>query len=340
MSGGITHHWLENWLDLAGTKRFGAIWGRRPDGMPAFPSGVSAPRFLTGQRKRGSEFDAADTRQGWYVNWTARCLGIGAQEAALYLPRLLQLLRTRTCSRCGPLATAPLVSTGCGPVMSGSAAGSRGGRGRDARLRHLPLAAGRPPGTARRLDQRAVPPVPVHRDSHRDGRPGVREGLLPSALLREAPDKVVIAEHIGAMTRVQRDGWSGPSATAPGTTTRTSCPAPPPWNSASTSATCPRSSSRRCHAARPATCSARVVRAGVPGTCSWSIFAGRWEREQYFLADPHDLPRADRLLGRDLSAVDILRREYLADLSTDALARFAGCPRPRRASGRFRPDRA
>ena len=44
MSGGITHHWLENWLDLAGTKRFGAIWGRRPDGMPAFPSGcLGAP---------------------------------------------------------------------------------------------------------------------------------------------------------------------------------------------------------------------------------------------------------------------------------------------------------
>jgi hypothetical protein len=53
MSGGITHHWLQNWLDLAGTKRYGAIWGRRPDGMPAFPSGLSAPRFLTGQRRRG-----------------------------------------------------------------------------------------------------------------------------------------------------------------------------------------------------------------------------------------------------------------------------------------------
>ena len=32
---------------------------------------------------------------------------------------------------------------------------------------------------------------------------------------------------------------SAPSATAPGTTTRTCCPARPPWNSASTSATCP-----------------------------------------------------------------------------------------------------
>ena len=58
MSGGITHHWLENWLDLAGTKRYGAIWGRRPDGMPAFPQRpCSAPRVparpaQAGQRVR------------------------------------------------------------------------------------------------------------------------------------------------------------------------------------------------------------------------------------------------------------------------------------------------
>jgi hypothetical protein len=32
-------------------------------------------------------------------------------------------------------------------------------------------------------------------------------------------------------TAPSANGWSGRSATAPGTTTRTSCPAPPPWNS-------------------------------------------------------------------------------------------------------------
>ena len=62
---GITHHWLENWLDLAGTKRFGAIWGRRPDGMPAFPRGLSAPTFLLDRLKKKSEFDRIDADQGW-----------------------------------------------------------------------------------------------------------------------------------------------------------------------------------------------------------------------------------------------------------------------------------
>ena len=68
----------------------------------------------------------------------------------------------------------------------GPAAGRRRGPGRDARLRHLPLAAGRPPGTARRVAGPAVPQVPVHRDARRDGRPGVPEGLLPAAVLGAA----------------------------------------------------------------------------------------------------------------------------------------------------------
>ena len=98
MGGGITHHWLNNWLGNAGTRRYAAIWGRRPDGMPAFPQtrrgvqGVSAPKFLLARRRNRSEFDVADTPQGWYANWAARCLGIGAQQAAAYLPRLLNLL--------------------------------------------------------------------------------------------------------------------------------------------------------------------------------------------------------------------------------------------------------
>ena len=86
VSGGIRHHWLENWLRQAGTKRCGTIWGNRPDGMPAFPMtsrtrrGVSAPAFLLGQRKDRSEFDVAIARQGWYADWTARCLGISRRR--------------------------------------------------------------------------------------------------------------------------------------------------------------------------------------------------------------------------------------------------------------------
>ena len=98
VSGGIRHYWLNAWIGRAGTRRWGTIWGNRPDGMPAFPlsgrtrRGVSAPAFLLGQRKERTEFDVINTRQGWYADWTARCLGIAPDAAAAYLPRLLTLL--------------------------------------------------------------------------------------------------------------------------------------------------------------------------------------------------------------------------------------------------------
>ena len=54
-----------------------AIWGSRPEGMPAFPraDGVRAA-FLLAQRKKRNGVRRIDTRQGWYTDWTARCLRI------------------------------------------------------------------------------------------------------------------------------------------------------------------------------------------------------------------------------------------------------------------------
>src|SRR5262249_35424908 len=68
------------------------IWGRRPDGMPAFPRGISPPAFAIDRRKQRSEFDLVDARQGWYADWTARCLGLSREAAAAYVARLLLLL--------------------------------------------------------------------------------------------------------------------------------------------------------------------------------------------------------------------------------------------------------
>jgi RAD3-like DEAD/DEAH box helicase len=45
MSGGITHHWLQNWLDLAGTKRYGTIWAA---------ARTACPRSRAVYRLRGS----------------------------------------------------------------------------------------------------------------------------------------------------------------------------------------------------------------------------------------------------------------------------------------------
>ena len=339
MSGGITHHWLENWLDLAGTKRFGAIWGRRPDGMPAFPSGVSAPRFLTGQRKRGSEFDAADTRQGWYVNWTARCLGIGAQEAALYLPRLLQLLADED-------------------VLAVRTAGDGATRVYGLRPGHVRvrlLEAAEVPGATLGCDtchwQQVVHP---ERRAEWIGQPCPRyrcTGTLTATADREYekdyyrqlyserhPYKVVTAEHIGAMTRAQRerveqafrDGtrYNDPNVLSCTPTLELGIDIGD--LSAVILASVPR---------RPASYVQRAGRAGRrTGNAFLVTFAGRREREQYFLAEPRDMIAGEIVPpGCYLSAVEILRRQYLAHLvDLAARGRFAGIlPIPRRASVLF-----
>ncbi|MFG2412104.1 DEAD/DEAH box helicase [Streptomyces goshikiensis] len=91
--GAVRHAWLDPWLDQAGVRRW-PIWGGRTPGMPAFPPGVSAPSFLLGSPKQGSEdFDVLTGRLGWYQDWTVRALGLRRPEAATdLLVRLLPAL--------------------------------------------------------------------------------------------------------------------------------------------------------------------------------------------------------------------------------------------------------
>ncbi|MFC5214728.1 DEAD/DEAH box helicase [Streptomyces coerulescens] len=91
LRGGVRHRWLEPWMRDAGVTRF-KVWGGRPDGMPAFPDGVPAPRFLLDAPKEKSTFDAATGRLGWYQDWTRRCLGLDGAGANEYLRRLLPVL--------------------------------------------------------------------------------------------------------------------------------------------------------------------------------------------------------------------------------------------------------
>ncbi|MFD8864050.1 DEAD/DEAH box helicase [Streptomyces sp. NPDC059590] len=91
MRGAVRHRWLNDWIKEAGSNRY-LIWGRRPDGMPAFPEGVAPPRFLLDGQKDRSEFDAITGRLGWYQDWTRRCLKLDAAGAVEYLRRLLPAL--------------------------------------------------------------------------------------------------------------------------------------------------------------------------------------------------------------------------------------------------------
>ncbi len=90
--GAIRHAWLDGWIDQAGVRRW-LIWGGRRTGMPAFPPGVSAPAFLLGSPKQGSDdFDVVTGRLGWYQDWTRRSLGLSPDAANAFLLRLLPAL--------------------------------------------------------------------------------------------------------------------------------------------------------------------------------------------------------------------------------------------------------
>ncbi|MFD7276003.1 DEAD/DEAH box helicase [Streptomyces sp. NPDC059862] len=91
--GAIRHAWLDPWLDQAGVRRW-LIWGGRKEGMPAFPPGVSAPAFLLGSPKKGSDdFDVLTGRLGWYQDFTRRALGLRQPDAAnAFLVRLFPAL--------------------------------------------------------------------------------------------------------------------------------------------------------------------------------------------------------------------------------------------------------
>ncbi|HEX5567134.1 MAG TPA: DEAD/DEAH box helicase, partial [Streptomyces sp.] len=90
--GAIRHAWLDDWIDHAGVRRW-QIWGGRKPGMPAFPPGVSAPAFLLGSPKQGSDdFDVVTGRLGWYQDWTRRSLGLSPDTAHAFLARLLPAL--------------------------------------------------------------------------------------------------------------------------------------------------------------------------------------------------------------------------------------------------------
>ena len=339
MSGGITHHWLENWIGNAGTKRYNAIWGT-PSGrharIPERCLGAPVPDWPA---QAGQQLDAADIRQGWYVNWTARCLGIGAQEAALYLPRLLQLLAEE-----GVLA-----------VRTASDGATRVYGLRPGHVRVRLLAAAEVPGATLGCDtchwQQVVHP---ERRAEWLTQPCPRyrcTGMLTATVDREYerdyyrqlyserhPYKVVTAEHIGAMTRAQRerverafrDGtrYNDPNVLSCTPTLELGIDVGD--LSAVILASVPR---------RPASYVQRAGRAGRrTGNAFLVTFAGRREREQYFLAEPRDMIAGEIVPpGCYLSAVEILRRQYLAHMvDLTARGRFTGIlPIPRRASVLF-----
>ncbi|MES9539948.1 DEAD/DEAH box helicase [Actinomadura sp. NPDC000600] len=341
MRGAIKHHWLDAWIDGAGTKRYMTIWGKRPDGMPAFPRGLSAPRFVLGAPKNRSEFDGITGRQSWFQDWTARCLGIEPGASGHYLSRLLNVLTDED------VIARRTAGDGATPVY-----GLRPGHVQVWRLEddqvegagvYCPVCNWQQTVHPDRMREWVEAPCPRYRCTGRldtDTRRGDRyENDYYRGLYRSArPFSVITAEHTGALTREQRetverqfrDGarYSDPNVLACTPTLELGIDIGD--LSAVVLASLPRS---------PANYVQRAGRAGRrTGNAFLLTLIGRDPRDRYYLTDPTDMIAGDIVPpGCHLSAVEILQRQYVAHLvDLAARGRFEGLrPMPRVASALF-----
>jgi replicative superfamily II helicase len=348
VGGGIRHHWLSEWIRLAGTRRWGTVWGNRPDGMPAFPMssrtrrGVSAPAFLLAQRKERTEFDVAGTAQGWYTDWTARCLGVPRTAAAPYVSRLLNLLADEgvLAARVADDGVTRVYGLQPGHVSVRLLAGNE--------LRRATLGCDTchweqvvPPERRADWAGRTCPRYAcTGRLTALDGDArDLADDYYRDLYTRATPYRVVTAEHVGVMSRAQReqverafrDGtrYNDPNVLSCTPTLELGIDIGD--LSAVLLASVPR---------RPANYVQRAGRAGRrTGNAFLVTFADpRRAREQYYFAEPRQMIAGEIIPpGCYLSAIEILRRQYVAHLA-DLAARgqLPGVlPMPRRASALF-----
>ncbi|MEU8329339.1 DEAD/DEAH box helicase [Micromonospora sp. NPDC048839] len=336
--GAVFHEWLVPYLKRGGTRW--QIWGGRPAGMPAFPKGLSAPAFLLATPKSRSEFDVITARGNWYQDWTSRCLGLDPGDAAGFLSRLLPALAAANVVAVGDTEDGNTVYG----LMPGhlrvtrldDASAAAAGVGCDTchwqQTEHPDRVAdwiGQPCRQYRCRGQLQA----AHDDTAADDY--YRRLYLDSPVFR-----VVTGEHTGMLTRFQRETVEkqfrdGARYTDPNVL---SCTPTLEMGidigalSAVVLASLPHG---------PANYVQRAGRAGrKSGNALVLTLVGRTERDRYYLADPRDMIAGQIVPpGCFLSAVEILRRQYLAHLiDLAARGRLAGVlPMPRRAHVLFGP---
>ncbi len=330
--GAVYHAWLEPYLKRGG--RRWQVWGGRPPGLPAFPDGVSAPAFLMSTAHSKSLFDAIPARGGWYQDWTMRCLGLDAGQASAYLSRLLPTL-----------ASAGVVASGTtedGTIVYGLQPGH-------IRVTRLDDEAAVRAGIAcdtchwaqtehpDRVADWAGQPCRQYRCPgrlHAAGDETAADDYYRRLYLDSDVFRVVTGEHTGMLTRAQRETVEkrfrdGTRYTDPNVL---SCTPTLEMGidigalSAVVLASLPQG---------PANYVQRAGRAGrKSGNALIITLVGRSERERYYLTEPRDMIAGQIIPpGCFLSAVEILRRQYLAHLiDLAARGRFPGVmPLPRRA---------
>ncbi|GAA3796974.1 DEAD/DEAH box helicase [Streptomyces phyllanthi] len=324
--GAVAHKWLDKYVDEAGTSRY-FIWGKRAPGMRAFPKRVAAPVFLLSGPKNGSEFDFATGRLSWYERWAGRCLELPRELAPEFWSRLTP-----------ELAALGLLSVRSPRDTSLRVYGLKPGNLEaqlldDEQVRYAyvrcPVCFWEQTVHPSLLDQWHEQPCPSYRC--RSGRlvAGDRpEGLgvhhrdrdytrdYYRSLYRGAGTyQVVTAEHTGMLTRPQREkveeafkrreGFKDPNVLSCTPTLEMGIDIGD--LSAVVLAALPR---------RPASYAQQVGRAGRrTGNAFLLTIPDRRRRDLYFLERPKDLIAGTIVPpGCYLSAIEILRRQYLAHL--------------------------
>ncbi|MFF7486544.1 DEAD/DEAH box helicase [Streptomyces luteogriseus] len=324
--GAVAHQWLNKYIDEAGTSRY-YIWGKRAPGMRAFPKGIAAPVFLLGQPKNGSEFDFATGRLSWYERWAGRCLELPRELAPELWSRLLP-----------ELASMGLLSVRFPNDTSVRVYGLKPGN-IEARLLddeqvrvsyvRCPVCFWEQTVHPSLLDQWHDQPCPSYRCRrgrlvagdrpeglgvhHRDR--DYRDDYYRRLYLGAGTYQVVTAEHTGMLTRHQREkveeafkrggGFKDPNVLSCTPTLEMGIDIGD--LSAVVLAALPR---------RPASYAQQVGRAGRrTGNAFLLTIPDRRRRDLYFLERPKDLIAGTIVPpGSYLSAVEILRRQYLAHL--------------------------
>ncbi|MEU8641853.1 DEAD/DEAH box helicase [Streptomyces sp. NPDC048674] len=324
--GAVAHKWLSKYVDEAGTSRY-FIWGKRAPGMRAFPKRVAAPVFLLSQPKNGSEFDFATGRLSWYERWAGRCLGLPREMAPEFWSRLLP-----------ELASLGLLSVRTPDDTSVRVYGLKPGNIEaqlldDEQVRHAyvrcPVCFWEQTVHPSLLDQWHEQPCPSYRC--RNGRlvAGDRpEGLGVHHRDRDYTDdyyrrlyrkagtyQVVTAEHTGMLSRPERENVEKAFKRREGFKDPNVLSCTPTLEmgidigdlSAVVLAALPR---------RPASYAQQVGRAGRrTGNAFLLTIPDRRRRDLYFLERPKDLIAGTIVPpGCHLSAIEILRRQYLAHL--------------------------